>query len=420
MPAKILTRRAFALGLGSTLASPAEAKPRAVAKPQAKKEIKPRPSAEDLAFAKFVQSLWPEAKKEGVSRKTFEAAFRGVDYDPKIVAHTEGQAEFVTPIWQYLDAAVSAKRVENGKTKYAEQKSWIDKAEKDFGVSAAVIMGVWGIETGYGVFQGSDYVIRALASLALSKYQPEYFRSELIAALKILEDGDIEPKNMLGSWAGAMGQTQFMPSSYLKYAVDFDAKGRRDIWNDAADAIGSTANYLNEHGWKRDDPWGFEVTLPDRFGLKAEDSTKFEAFWWWGWRGVKRADGGPLPAGGDGQLMILAGLKAPIFLITANFKTIKTYNNSTSYALAVSLLGDAILDGQGLHADWPVNDRQLSKTEIEELQTRLKKMGYYDDDIDGHIGENVRAAVARYQEKIGETPDGYATPAVLKRVVEAP
>ena len=271
MPAKILTRRAFALGLGSTLASPAEAKPRAVAKPQAKKEIKPRPSAEDLAFAKFVQSLWPEAKKEGVSRKTFDAAFRGVDYDPKIVAHTEGQAEFVTPIWQYLDAAVSAKRVENGKTKYAEQKSWIDKAEKDFGVSAAVIMGVWGIETGYGVFQGSDYVIRALASLALSKYQPEYFRSELIAALKILEDGDIEPKNMLGSWAGAMGQTQFMPSSYLKYAVDFDAKGRRDIWNDAADAIGSTANYLNEHGWKRDDPWGFEVTLPDRFGLKAED-----------------------------------------------------------------------------------------------------------------------------------------------------
>jgi lytic murein transglycosylase len=415
MPAKILTRRAFALGFATSLASPAAAKP-----PAKKEIIKPRPSPQDLAFAKFVRALWPDAKDAGVSQKTFDAAFHGVAYDPRIVAHTEGQAEFVAPIWQYLAGALTAKRIEDGKTKYAEQKSWIDKAEKDFGVSAATIMGVWGIETGYGAFQGSDYVIRALASLALSQYQPEYFRSELIAALKILEDGDIAPKNMLGSWAGAMGQTQFMPSSYLKYAVDFDEKGRRDIWNDPADAIGSTANYLKEHGWNRDEPWGFEVTLPDGFGLKAEDFVKAAAFWWWAWRGVKRADGGPMPSSGDGQLMMLAGLKAPIFLITANFKTIKTYNNSTSYALAVSLLGDAILDGAGLHADWPVKDRQLSKTEIEELQTRLKKMGYYDDDVDGRVGENLRAAVARYQEKIGETPDGYATPAVLKRVVEAP
>ena len=188
MPAKILTRRAFALGFATSLASPA------AAKPSAKKEvIKPRPSAQDLAFAKFVRALWPDAKDAGVKRKTFDAAFRGVTFDATVVAHTKAQEEFVRPIWNYLDDAVSARRIVAGKAKYEAEKPWIEKARREFGVSEAVIMGIWGMESEFGGFEGADYVIRSLASLAYVKYQGDYFRSELIAALAILEEGDIAP-----------------------------------------------------------------------------------------------------------------------------------------------------------------------------------------------------------------------------------
>ena len=259
-------------------------------------------------------------------------------------------------------------------------------------------------------------MIRALASLALSDYQPDYFRNELIAALTILEHGDIAPRHMLGSWAGAMGQTQFMPSSYLKYAVDFDGDGRRDIWSSAADAIGSTANYLAENGWKRGAPWGFEVLAPDGFALKAEDSSDPAPFASFARRGLTRADGEPMPYSGEGQLMILAGFNGPIFLVTGNFQVIKSYNNSTSYALAVALLGDRSLGGGGLKGRWPTHERQLSGAEIKELQTRLTKIGYDVGKIDGKAGDGLRAAVRRYQGDIGERPDGYATPSLLKRI----
>ncbi len=409
-----LTRRAFTLGLALSVVTAADARQREL--PHADR----RESAEARAFAKFVESIWPAAEKQGVSRETFDAAFHGVTYDPAIVAQTEGQAEFAKPVWDYLAGAVSAERIQQGRGKYQEQKQWLDKAERDYGVSAATIMGIWGIESGFGAFQGSDYVIRALASLSLSDYQPEYFRSELVAALKILQCGDIEPKKMLGSWAGAMGQTQFMPSSYLKYAVDFDGRGRRDIWNDSADAIGSTGHYLAEHGWRRGLPWGFEVRLPDNFALTAADCTDAAPFADFARRGVGRAHGEALPVEGEGRLMILAGLRGPIFLVTPNFPVIKTYNNSTSYALAVSLLGDAILESRALQAEWPRRDRQLAPAEVKELQTRLMKMGYDVGDIDGRVGDGLRSAVRKYQEAIGQRPDGYATPELLKRMLRRP
>ncbi len=386
-------------------------------------EAKPKPKEHpakvahaDPAFAKYVEDVWPDAKDAGVSRATFDAAFRGVAFDPKVVANTKGEPEFVRPVWDYLKDAVSAQRVAHGRDKYAALRSWVQKAGADYGVGEGVVMGVWGIETDFGAFTGNDSVIRSLTSLAFAKYHEDYFRAELIAALQILQEGDIEPKRMLGSWAGAMGQTQFMPSSFLKYAVDFDHRGKRDIWSDSADAIGSTANYLKEHGWKPGLPWGFEVTLPDGFALSDDDSSKAAPFASFAKRGIRRADGKPMPDQGEGQLMILAGLKGPVFLVTSNFFAIKSYNNSTSYALAVALLGDEILGGDGVQAGWPVKDRQLKEAEVKELQTALSHKGFDPGDIDGRPGEALRSAVRAYQVKAGLPPDGYATPALLKQV----
>lgn len=370
----------------------------------------------DAAFRRFIADLWPLAKARDVSRATFETAFKGVTFDPAIVAHTKNQPEFAKPIWRYLASAVSSARIERGRAKAEQERAWLAKAETTYGVEQSVVMGIWGMETEFGAFEGSDNVIRALASLAFVHYRGDYFRDELIAALAILEEGDIGAREMRGSWAGAMGQTQFMPSSFNEYAVDFEGHGRRDIWNSAPDAIGSTANYLAKHGWIAGAPWGFEARLPARFKLTDADSSRLASFASFAERGVARADGGALPRSGEAQLLIPAGLEGPVFLVTANFKTIKSYNNSTAYALGVALLGDAIMGRDGLRARWPVHDAPLGEREIRELQTRLRKLGYDVGDVDGRAGETLRAALRAYQESIGAPPDGYPTLALLRKM----
>jgi lytic murein transglycosylase len=376
-----------------------------------------KPAAAAHSFQAFVEDLWPRAQARGVSRQIFDLAFKGVTYDPKIIAHTKTQAEFVKPIWEYLASAVSARRIEQGQAAAQQYESWLAKAQHQFGVDASIVIGIWGLETDFGGFAGSDNVIRALATLAYAHYRGDYFRDELLAALQILQEGDIAPAQMKGSWAGAMGQTQFMPSSFREFAVDFDGDGRRDIWTSAPDAIGSTANYLAKHGWIAGQPWGFEVALPEGFDLKEEDSSHYAPFSAFAERGVKRADGKKLPQSGEAELLIAAGLKGPIFLVTPNFKVIKSYNNSTSYALGVALLGDRAAGGGGaLQATWPVHDRQLSPAQMREVQTRLKKMGYDVGEVDGKIGETVRAALRAYQQKTGQVPDGYPTIAGLMKM----
>ena len=373
-------------------------------------------SRADPEFVKFIEDLWPLAAARGVSRKTFDAAFKDVTFDATAVAHTKSQPEFVIPIWQYLATAVYPSRIVRGRAKSESEHKWLVKARIEYGVDESVIMGIWGMETEYGAFEGSDNVVRALASLAFIHYGGDYIRDELLSALSILEKGDISPRAMVGSWAGAMGQTQFMPSSFRDYAVDFDGGGRRDIWNNAADAIGSMANYLAKHGWKRDLPWGFEVRLPSDFKLSARDSTVPAEFASFAKRGVERADGGAMPSSGEARLLITAGLKGPIFLVTGNFKAIRSYNESNSYALGVGLLGDAIAGRPGLRTAWPIHDRQLAPEQIRELQARLKKMGYDVGEIDGRAGEILRGAVRQFQEKRGLAPDGYPTLALLKDV----
>ncbi|MGD0184396.1 MAG: lytic murein transglycosylase [Roseiarcus sp.] len=368
----------------------------------------------EAAFETFVADLWPLAEARGVSRATFDAAFAGVTFDPGVVAHTTAQAEFVKPIWRYLASAVTKARIMRGRAKAAEERAWLAKAETTYGVDRSVVMGIWGMETEFGAFEGSDYVIRALASLAFVHYSGDYFRDELIAALAILQEGDIEARDMRGSWAGAMGQTQFMPSSFTDYAVDFEGHGRRDIWNSAPDAIGSTANYLAKHGWIADAPWGFEARLPAKFKLTDADSSRFAPFASFAARGVVRADGHPLPRSGEAELLIPAGLHGPVFLVTANFKTIKSYNNSTAYALGVALLGDSIMGRGGLRARWPIRDPQLGERDVRDMQTRLRDLGYDVGEVDGRVGETLRAALRAYQESIGAPPDGYPTPALLR------
>src|SRR5271166_1509554 len=371
------------------------------------------------AFDKFAASLWPLAEQRGVSRLTFDRAFAGVSFDPKVVAMTEAQPEFVRPIWDYVASAVSPDRIERGRAKAIAASVWLAKAKEAYGVDDAAILGVWGLETDFGDDVGSNSVIRALATLAYVRFRGDYFRDELLSALVILERGDIPPAVMLGSWAGAMGQTQFMPSSYLAYAVDFEGHGRRDIWKSEADAIGSTANYLAKHGWTKGLPWGFEVRLPSGFALTDADS-KFPApFSSFAGRGVERADGSPWPEKGEGRLLILAGLKGPVFLVTTNFDVIKAYNNSTAYALSVGVLGDAVKGGLGVIAPWPTADARPTPAQIRSLQTKLKKMGYDVGEIDGKIGDALRSAVRAYQERNGLAPDGYADLALFQRVSAA-
>jgi membrane-bound lytic murein transglycosylase B len=375
--------------------------------------------AREQAFQAFIAALWPLAEQRGVSRATFDRAFAGASFDPKVVAMTGAQPEFVLPIWDYVAAAVSVDRVERGRREADAEGVWLAKANEAYGVDGSIILGVWGLETDFGGFVGSNNVIQALATLAYVRFRGDYFRDELLSALVILEEGDIAPAMMRGSWAGAMGQMQFMPSSYLAYAVDFEGHGRRDIWMSDADAIGSTANYLAKHGWTAGLPWGFEVRLPSDFELSDADSSSPAAFSAFAARGVVRADGSPWPESGEGRLMILAGLAGPMFLVTSNFDVIKAYNNSTAYALSVGLLGDAVTGGGGLAAAWPTRDRPPAAVEIRTLQAKLKKMGYEVGEIDGMIGDELQSAVRAFQERNALAPDGYADPALLQRVAAA-
>jgi len=416
---RLAAAAAIAAGLAAA-AAPVDAAParksHAAAVAAARKAAVEAARKQESEFRAFVADLWPLAEARAVSRDTFDAAFTGVTFDPAIVARTTTQAEFVQPIWVYLSNAVSPARVARGRAKADDMRPWLDKAEKTYGVDRGVLMGVWGMESEFGQFIGGDSVIQALASLAFVHYQGEYFRDELIAALTILQEGDIAPRAMKGSWAGAMGQTQFMPSSFLAYAVDFEGHGRRDIWASAPDAIGSTANYLAKHGWIADAPWGFEARLPDGFALTAADSSRFAPFSSFAARGVTRADGGALPADGEAELLIPAGLKGPIFLVTANFRAIKSYNNSTAYALGVALLGDAAAGRGGLRTPWPVRDKPLAEKDIRDMQRALDKRGFDVGEIDGRIGDRLQAALRAFQESIGVTPDGYPTLALLRRL----
>jgi lytic murein transglycosylase len=281
--------------------------------------------------------------------------------------------------------------------------------EAQYGVDRRVVLGVWGLETNFGSFTGGKDVIRSLATLAAMGYRGAYFRDELVTALVILQQKHVSRDAMKGSWAGAMGQTQFMPSSFMRFAVDADGDGHKDIWTSVPDALASTANYLHRNGWKPGLPWGMEVKLPARFDWRAHKGS----FAHWAALGVRRADGRALPAAGEASLFLPAGANGPVFLVTANFAVIKRYNASDAYALGVAHLGDRLAGAGPLVAEWPVDEPPLDKAQRVELQQRLAAMGYDIGEADGRLGTKTREALRDFQARRGQVPDGYPGPLAL-------
>jgi membrane-bound lytic murein transglycosylase B len=398
---------AVALGLGPALAqttgsiNPARAQ---TPKPEA------RPAAPGLDG--FLKTLWPMAQARGISRQTFDLAFQGVTPDPSIVTLTRKQSEFVAPIWSYLNSAVGGSRISRGREMLEAHASVLAQAESRYGVPKEIILGIWGMETNYGSFKGDKDVIRSLATLASIRYRGDFFRDELLTALELIQKGYVERRELRGSWAGAMGHTQFMPSSYMKYAVDQTGDGHADIWTSTSDAIASTANYLKGYGWTPGLPWGIEVVVPDGFDHNLY-RTSFSAF---RSAGVRRADGGSLPSSGEARLFYPAGHTGPAMLLTANFDVIKKYNSSDAYALAVGHLGDRIVGRSAFRGEWPVKAPRLDKAGTTDVQRRLKALGLYNHDADGRIGTGTREAVRQYQLRVGMLADGYPTPALLARM----
>jgi lytic murein transglycosylase len=374
----------------------------------------PPAEPDNVRFERFLTALWPDAQAAGVTRPVFDNAFAGVTLDYRVIARIEKQPEYGRPVRAYVNDIASPARIEAGRRKAAEWQPTLAAVERKFGVDRAILLGIWGIESSYGGEKPKWDVIRSLTTMAVVSDRAPYFRGELISALQMLQHSAIPRALMLGSWEGAMGQPQFMPSTYQKYAVDFSGDGRRDIWTSVPDVLGSMANYLREQGWMPGLPWGFEVAVPQAFDYRRSRASFAE----WDKTGIRRADGGKLPSAGDAIMYFPSGAAGPAFLVTANFVVIKTYNNSDVYALAISHLGDRIRGGGPIRAAWPVDDVQLSRLQRISLQRKLAALGYKVNDFEAHIDFDLRDSIRDVQSKLGLIPDGNPTPELLRRLDE--
>ena len=367
--------------------------------------------------ADFVRGLWPDAQAMGVSRSAFETAFAGYNYKPKIMELTRKQPEFSQTVQQYIDKRVTAAQAQKGQAMRAEWAQTLGGAQQRWGVQPEIVLAIWGMETNFGGFMGGDNTIHALATLTEGGYRPDFFRSELLTALRIVSDGHVSAGKMTGSWAGAMGHTQFMPSSFMRYAVDYNGDGRKDIWNSVQDALGSTANYLHGFGWRPGETWGYEVRVPAGFDFAAARQIERAPLGQWQAMGITRISGKAFPRPGDtGRLYMPAGASGPAFLLLPNFDVIKRYNNSDSYALAVGHLADRIIGGGSFATPWPAGDYALNKEQRAQLQTLLTRAGFELGTPDGVIGPKTRAAVIAYQARVGLPADGHISGRLFDRL----
>ncbi|MGB5066486.1 MAG: lytic murein transglycosylase [Albidovulum sp.] len=371
----------------------------------------------NAGFDRWIEGFRRRALAKGITAATFDRAFRGVDYNAYVIEKDRNQSEFTKALWDYLDSAVSDSRVTNGKAALKKHRKLLDRIEAQFGVDKEIVVAIWGLESAYGEVRGDNPLIGSLATLAYDGRRGAFFESQLIAALKIIQSGDVAPERMTGSWAGAMGHTQFIPTSYLAYAVDFTGDGKRDIWSDdPADALASTAAYLARFGWQKDRPWGVEVRLPANFdfALSGERVKKSPADW--AAMGVRDMSGRKVPDHGSASILLPAGARGAAFMIFQNFHVIERYNTADAYVIGVGHLADRIKGGPPIQASWPRDDRALVFAERQELQERLSRAGFNTQGVDGKIGPNTIAAVKAYQRSIGMIPDGYASLDILKRL----
>tara|TARA_B100000700_G_scaffold118310_2_gene133081 strand:- start:1995 stop:3308 length:1314 start_codon:yes stop_codon:yes gene_type:complete len=368
------------------------------------------------SFEAWLAGFRREARAKGIAESTLDRALADVRYQPKVLEYDRSQPEFVRPIWQYLDTAVSSSRVTNGRQRLAEHRVTAERMANRYGVPAEVLVAIWGVESNYGSNFGSFSTLDSLATLAFDGRRRDFAHDELIAALKIIQDGDIAPDRMIGSWAGAMGHTQFLPSSFLAYAEDGDGDGRRDIWGSIPDVMASTANYLARAGWQAGEPWGVEVTLPADFDYSQTELATRRSSEAWAAQGVRAADGEVLPALAKASVLAPAGARGPAFLVGGNYRAILRYNNATSYALAVGTLARRVAGEPGISADWPRQETPLSRSQVRELQRALNARGFATGTPDGIMGPNTRAGLRAYQAAQGLTPDGFATVSLLERL----
>ncbi len=370
-------------------------------------------TSDQAAYREFVEEFRTLARRHGIPESLYDRAFRGLTPDPEVIERNNRQPEFVLPPSHYMALMVTDTRVREGRRKLSEYGSALDRIERRYGVDPHVLTAIWGMETLYGTLRGERNVIRSLSTLGYKGRRAKFGRTQLLAALKILKAGDIPLDRMTGSWAGAMGHTQFIPTSYAAYAVDFTGDGRRDIWDSPQDALASTANYLRRNGWVPGRPWGHEVVLPERFDAGLAGRGNERTIRQWQRLGLRAAGRQPFPHPGDRAYLYLpAGREGPAFLLRRNFRSIMRYNPAHKYALAVGHLTDR-LRGEKRTPAWPDGIVPMAEPQRKELQRLLAAKGYDIGDVDGIIGPRTRAAVRDYQRKRQRRVDGFPRPELL-------
>jgi membrane-bound lytic murein transglycosylase B len=380
--------------------------------------LTPTQAFADAKFEALIQSLWPSVKAAGISRDLFDKAFAGItEPDTAVVKLANSQPEFTTATSDYLSKAVTQIRIDTGRSMAKEHEALLAAIEKKYGVDRFVLLGIWGMESNFGKDEGSMSVMRSLATLIYSGTKKDYARAQLIYAFKILKSGIRSPSNFTGSWAAALGHTQFIPSSYISYAVDWTGDGKRDIWSSKEDALASTANYLAKAGWKSDQPWGWEVKLPQGFDRGLIGRKHWQPVSQWMKLGIVPATAKSFNAQNASAFVVIPqGIDGPVFLVTRNFMAIMDYNQSHSYALAVGHLGDRIGGQSPIQAKWPDASVDLSVAQRIELQRLLNARGYATGGADGRIGAATYEAVLAFQKKVGMPLDGIPSRKVLEQI----
>jgi len=371
-------------------------------------------------FQGCLQNIQADAVQQGVPAAVADRAFQGLTPDPKILELEQRQPEFTLTYGRYVGSAVSAERIAKGQQRLGQNRALLEAIQSEYGVPPQYIMAFWGMETNYGSFMGDFVVVRSVATLACMTKRREFFSNETVQALRILVLDQMTSPQMRGSWAGAMGNMQFMPSTFMKWGVDRDGNGRIDLWHSLPDSFASAANYLRGVGWKPPLPSSEEVALPSNFPLDQADSSVEKPVKAWAAMGVKKMGGAPLPNVDDPSSILLpAGWRGPAFILYPNFKAVMNWNRSTLYALAVGILARQIAGGPGVMQTAPTDDEPLSRDTVIDLQMRLAKLGLFSDEVDGLLGPKTRSAVRLFQKQVGVPADGHATPDLVRRLQQA-
>ena len=371
--------------------------------------------APDPVFTTCMTSLRGVAEKQGVTTASFDTYTQGLAADMSVLDLLDAQPEFTTPLWDYLAALVDEQRVSDGQAMLATHAELLGRVSQAYGVDPATVVAVWGVESDYGRVFGKRPLLVSLSTLSCFGRRQAFFRGEFLTTLKLLQAGDVRVEGLNGSWAGAFGHTQFMPSTYQRIAVDFDGDGRRNLIDSIPDALASTANYLVKSGWRTGEPWGYEVKLPAGFDLAQAGRTNRKPLTQWVAQGLARVDGQPLPADDrNAAVLVPTGAAGPAFIVFKNYDAIYSYNAAESYALAIALLADRLRGGTGLVADWPTDDPGIGRPQRRELQTLLLARGHAIGTADGMIGAQTRRAIVVEQQRLGLLPaDGRAGTKIL-------